>query len=118
MSRKRQARAAGPMPDSSGAQRRQAAIVSIDVVGYSAMIASAFDRAVLTIRRYDDDVITPALRLHQGSLIGRAGDSWLAEFATAAQAIGFALAVQAGVPPDTPMPLRIGIDFGDISLDG
>jgi adenylate cyclase len=110
--------AAGPTPDTLGAQRRQAAIVSVDVVGYSTMIASEFDLAVRTIRRYHDEIVTPALQAHQGSLIWRAGDAWLGEFETAAQAVGFAVALQAGVALDAPLPLRAGIDFGEIISDG
>lgn len=109
------------MPTVAQSRRHEAAVVSIDVVGYSAMMAADPDGTVETLAIAHGHVVAPGILAHRGRLIGRAGDSWLVEFADADAALAFALEVQRGVaatePARTssaPMRLRIGIDWGDI----
>lgn len=97
---------------------RQSAMVSVDVVGYSTMVATALASTVRYIRDLDEQLVAPEITHWRGSLIHRAGDSWLVEFATVGDAIQFALRVQRGVGPKSPTPLRVGIHFGEVTADG
>ena len=71
----------------------------MDAVDYSTRITTDGDNTVRTVRRYHTEVIAPGIERHGGSLIGRAGDSWLMEFASADRALRFAQEVQAALGP-------------------
>lgn len=110
----------GPTP-----QRRSGAIVCMDVVGYSAQMASDEARTVASLRALHNDVITPWLTTYEGRLSGRAGDSWLIEFGAADNALRFSLDVQRRLRGDADaggdtlggMCVRIGINCGDYVED-
>jgi len=97
---------------------RQSAIVSIDMVGYSTMVATDLPSAVRNVRDINERLVAPGIAHWHGILIHRAGDSWLVEFATVTNAIQFALSVQELLGPKSPTPLRVGIHFGEVTVDG
>ena len=98
--------------------RRLSAIVSIDMVGYSMMVATDLSGAVRNVRDINERLVAPEIAHWHGRLIHRAGDSWLVEFAAVADAIQFGLSVQELLGPKSPTPLRMGIHFGEVTADG
>lgn len=104
--------------------RRLAAIFSADVVGYSRLMSVDEDGAVRTLRTYRA-VISDFIAEHDGRIFGTAGDSVIAEFASAVQAVRAAVAIQraldrynADLPSDQRMDFRIGINVGDVLTEG
>ncbi len=106
-----------------GVERRLAAILSADVVGYSRLMGAdeeATIRALSACRQVIDELVTS----HHGRVFGSAGDSVIAEFASAVEAVRCAAEIQrhqetqaADLPEDRRMRLRIGINLGDIVVE-
>jgi adenylate cyclase len=97
---------------------RCSAVVSMDLVEYSTMVAKNVLETARTIKRFNDVVVTPALAEFTGQLVSRAGDSWLVEFEKPLDAVRFTLSVQASNARGLSLPLRTGIHFGKIIDDG
>ena len=105
-------------------ERRLAAIVAADVVGYSRLMGLDEVGTARTLRNHRK--ITDALvEKHGGRLVKSTGDGVLLEFPSVVDAVECAVAVQEvmrerneGVPADRRMLLRIGINHGDILIDG
>jgi adenylate cyclase len=104
--------------------RRLAAIVAADVAGYSRLMGLDEVGTARTLREHR--VVTDALvAKHGGRLVKSTGDGVLLEFPSVVDAVECAVAVQAvmdqrneGVPVDRRMLLRIGINLGDILIEG
>ncbi|MCP3459305.1 adenylate/guanylate cyclase domain-containing protein [Bradyrhizobium sp. CCGUVB23] len=104
--------------------RRLAAIVAADVAGYSRLMGLdevGTARTLLEHRKVTDSLVAK----HGGRLVKTTGDGVLLEFPSVVDAVECAVAVQAvmaernqGVPEDRRMLLRIGINLGDILIDG
>jgi len=106
-------------------QRRLAAIVAADVVGYSRLIGIDEEGTLNALRAVRRDIVGPALATHGGRIANTAGDSLLLEFPSVVDAVRCALAVQqamaehhAGVPEDRQIKFRVGINVGDVVADG
>jgi adenylate cyclase len=104
---------------------RLMAAVQTDVAGYSRLFALDDTGTVARLRQLRRDWIRPAIDHHQGLLVQTAGDSMLIIFDSVAQAVRCAVAIQHGLaldnenwPEDRRIGLRIGIDLGDIIMDG
>jgi adenylate cyclase len=106
-------------------QRRLAAILSADVVGYSRLmeIDEAGTLARLTALRRD--LIDPQIAAHSGRIVKLMGDGMLVEFGSAVDAVTCAIEIQkhvrehdAGGSKAEPIQFRIGINVGDIIIDG
>jgi TolB-like protein/class 3 adenylate cyclase len=104
--------------------RRLAAILAADVVGYSRMMADDEEGTLRTLGAYRGTV-GDLVSEHGGRIFGTAGDSVVAEFASAVQAVRAAVAIQralwrrnADLPQPRRMELRIGINLGDVVADG
>ena len=104
--------------------RRLAAILSADVVGCSRLMSVDEDGAVRTLRTYRA-VISDFIAEHDGRIFGAAGDSVIAEFASAVQAVRAAVAIQraldrynADLPSNQRMDFLIGINVGDVLTEG
>jgi adenylate cyclase len=97
-------------------QRRLAAILAADVVGYSAMMERAEEATYAEIGRLKGDVFEPALTRFQGRLIKTTGDGIFAEFASPVLAVRCAKEIQEKVA-NGPIQLRIGINLGDVIVD-
>jgi adenylate cyclase len=106
-------------------QRRLAAILSADVVGYSRLMgldeAGTLSR-LNTLRR---ELIDPAIAAHSGRVVKLMGDGALVEFASAVDAVTCAIEIQrqlrkqdAGGSEADPIRFRIGINVGDIIIEG
>jgi adenylate cyclase len=96
-------------------QRRLAAILAADVVGFSAMMERAEEATYAEINRLRREVIEPNLARHQGRLIKSTGDGVLAEFASPLAAARCAIDIQERLS-DSPdgIRMRIGLNLGDV----
>jgi adenylate cyclase len=104
--------------------RRLAAILAADVAGYSRLMATDEEATVRTLDTYRR-TIADLVNEHGGRIFGSAGDSVIAEFSSAVQAVRAAVAIQralhrhnADLPQDRRMNFRIGINVGDVVADG
>ena len=107
------------------AQRRLAAILAADVVGYSRLMEhdEAGTLAALKVRRRD--VLAPLVAQHHGRVVKLMGDGVLVEFASAVDAVQCAVELQKGftganqdVAEAHRIVLRIGINLGDVIVEG
>ena len=105
-------------------ERKLAAILAADVVGYSRLMG-ADEEATLEMLNAHREVVDGLIADHRGRIFGSAGDSVVAEFASPVEATRCAVAVRrgveernAGVPEDRRMRFRIGINLGDIMVEG
>ena len=110
--------------DHTGVQRKLAAILSADVVGYSRLMAEDEATTVRTVSAYRDQV-GEQVRDHGGHLVDFTGDCFLAEFATATSALGCALEIHRaiaerndGIPAEQRMEFRVGVHVGEIRIEG
>jgi TolB-like protein/class 3 adenylate cyclase len=104
--------------------RRLSAIVAADVVGYSRLMGLDEVGTARTLREHRA-VIDAIVARHGGRLVKTTGDGVLLEFSSVVDAVECAVAVQTamhqrneGVPTDRRMLLRIGINVGDILIEG
>jgi len=101
-------------------QRRLAAILAADMVGFSRQMGADEAGTLARLARLRADILDPLLAEHHGRLFKTMGDGFLAEFSSAVQAVACALAIQsrlAAPGPDGPQ-LRIGIHQGDVVVQG
>lgn len=100
-------------------ERRLAAIMAVDVVGYSAMMA---DDEIGTLRALKDlrsMVVEPEISKHEGRIFKLTGDGMLVELRSAVEAVISALSIQKKImETEYPLRLRIGISMGDVIVDG
>jgi TolB-like protein/class 3 adenylate cyclase len=99
-------------------ERRLAAILAADVVGFSALMERDEEGTYARVGRLRREVIEPRLSDHQGRLIKTTGDGFLAEFASPIAALRCALAIQnsSSNAPDE-LRLRIGLNLGDVIIE-
>ena len=109
---------------SDGETRRLAAIMASDVVGYSRLMGSDEAGTLSAIRSLRKEVWGPKIDEYGGRVVKTTGDGQLTEFASVADAVQCAVEVQramrrrnADIPEDHRI-LRIGINQGDIIVDG
>jgi len=100
---------------SDAIQRRLAAILSADVVGYSRLMGADQAGTLTALRRLRGTVFEPNIAAHNGHIVKRMGDGWLVEFASAADAVTCAISVQEGLADQETIKLRIGLHIGDIA---
>jgi len=104
--------------------RRLAAILAADVAGYSRLIGADEEGTLARLKVLRAEVIDPKIAEHRGRLVKTTGDGLLVEFGSVVDALRCAVEVQhemtehnAGVPPDSRIELRIGINMGDIVVE-
>jgi adenylate cyclase len=98
------------------ATRRLAAILAADVVGYSRMMAADEAATLAALKHHRETIFDPAVTRHHGRIVKLMGDGTLAEFGSVVDAVNCALAVQRAADP--VIVLRIGINLGDVMIDG
>jgi adenylate cyclase len=101
--------------------RKIAAILVADVVGYSRLAGADEDRTLSRLRGLRSDLIDPAIAAHHGRIVKRTGDGSLIEFRSVVDAVRCAIEVQngmvernAGVPLERRIEFRVGIHLGDV----
>jgi adenylate cyclase len=98
-------------------QRRLAAILVADVVGYSKLVGSDEAGTLAKLSTLRRELIEPVIAKHAGRLFKAMGDGFLVEFASAVQAVTAAQAIQQANAAG-PLQLRIGIHVGDVVVQG
>ncbi len=105
--------------------RRLAAIVSLDVAGYSRLMGVDDSGTLAALKAHRRELIDPKIAEHDGRIVKTTGDGLLLEFSSVVDAVRCAVDVQrgmaernAGVAPDKRLDFRIGINVGDIIIDG
>jgi adenylate cyclase len=111
-------------PPPIGSERKLAAILSADVAGYSRLMGEDEVGALRTLTAYRQ-IIDALIAQHHGHIVGTAGDSVLVEFASVVDAVQCAVEVQtrlktenASLPPERRMLFRIGVNLGDVMVEG
>src|SRR4051812_40623706 len=101
--------------------RRLAAILAADVVGYSRLMANDEAGTLSALKRHRAEVFDPLVAQHSGRVVKLIGDGALVEFGSVIDAVHCALAVQrtmSAAALHSPLRLRIGINLGDVIIDG
>lgn len=106
-------------------ERRLAAILAADMVGYSRLMGQDEMGTLAALRRLRTDLVDPRLAEHKGRIFKTMGDGFLVEFPSVVNAVIFATDVQmdiaernANLPDDQHLSLRIGINLGDVIIEG
>jgi adenylate cyclase len=106
-------------------QRRLAAILSADVVGYSRLMGLDEAGTLLRLNALRRELIDPTIAAHSGRIVKLMGDGALVEFASAVDAVTCAIEIQkrlrehdAAGSKANPIQFRIGINVGDIIIEG
>src|SRR3954468_5561184 len=111
-------------PAAARTARRLAAILAADVVGYSRMMAKDETGTLTALKRHREGLFDPAVAAHNGRIVKLIGDGTLVEFASVVDAVKCALAIQmapradANQAADSAIVLRIGVNLGDVIIDG
>jgi adenylate cyclase len=107
------------------AERRLAAILAADVVGYSRLMGGDEEGTLSALKALRQFLLEPKITEHRGRLVKTTGDGILVEFASTVDAVRCALGIQrampthnADLPPDKKIEFRIGINVGDIIVEG
>jgi adenylate cyclase len=102
-------------------ERKLAAILAADVVGFSRLTGADEDRTLARLRALRSDLVDPTVAVHNGRVFKRTGNGALIAFRSVVDAVRCAIEVQnamlernAGVPPDRRIELRIGVHIGDV----
>ncbi|HUS54500.1 MAG TPA: adenylate/guanylate cyclase domain-containing protein [Thermohalobaculum sp.] len=99
-------------------ERRLAAILAADVVGYSRMVANDEAGALASLRAARAELIDPAVDQHGGRIVKTTGDGMLVEFPSAVDALRCAMAIQTGMAArEGDLALRIGVNVGDVVIE-
>ena len=105
--------------------RRLAAIVSLDVAGYSRLMGVDDSGTLAALKAHRRELIDPKIAEHNGRIVKTTGDGLLLEFPSVVDAVRCAVDVQRGmaarnqgISPDRRLDFRIGINVGDIIIDG
>ena len=111
--------------ENADVERRLAAIIAMDVVGYSRLMGVDEVGTLNALKSHRTALIDPVVAAHHGRLVKTTGDGLLLEFASVVDAIGCAVAIQrgmlsrnAGVPEARRLVFRVGVNIGDIIIDG
>ena len=105
-------------------ERKLAAILSADVKGYSRLTGEDEEATIRTLTAYREVMMT-LIQQHRGHVVDSPGDNLLAEFASAVDAVQCAVEIQrelkvrnAELPPHRRMEFRIGLNVGDVIVEG
>jgi adenylate cyclase len=108
-----------------GVERRLTTILAADVVGYSHLMAADDAGTLAQLKAHRKEVIEPRTGEHHGRVVKLMGDGTLMEFGSVVDAVNFAVEIQraiternVGVPEDRRITYRIGINIGDIIVEG
>ena len=107
------------------AERRLAAILATDVAGYSRLMGADEEGTLAALKAMRKSLIDPKIAEYRGRIVKTTGDGALVEFASTVDAVRCAVDIQrampdrnAEVPSDKKIEFRIGINVGDIIVDG
>jgi adenylate cyclase len=105
-------------------QRRLAAIVAVDVVGYSSLMGADEEGTLTRLKAIRREVVDPNVEAHEGRVVKSSGDGLLLEFASAVAAVQCSMAIQTALgeqnrteAPERRIVFRIGINVGDVIVE-
>ena len=105
--------------------RRLTAILAADVAGYSRLMGADEEGTLDRLKALRHELLDPKIAEHHGRIVKTTGDALLAEFASVVDAVRCAVEVQQamperneGVAADSRIELRIGINLGDVIVEG
>jgi adenylate cyclase len=105
--------------------RRLAAIFAGDIAGYSRLMGADEEGTLRQLKAHRKELVDPKITEHRGRIVKTTGDGMLVEFVSVVDAVRCAVDIQrgmaernAGVPADKRIQFRIGINVGDIIIDG
>ena len=105
-------------------ERRLAAILAADVVGYSRQMGADEAGTLAALKRHRETIFNPAVAAHNGRIVKLIGDGAIVEFGSVVDAVNCALSVQrsgvsvSGAAARQPtIVLRIGINLGDVIIE-
>jgi adenylate cyclase len=111
--------------EKSRAERRLAAIVATDVVGYSRLMGEGEAQTLDALKAHRQELIDPLIAEHMGHIVKTTGDGLLLEFPSVVEAVACAVSIQTGmrkrnldVAVDRRIVLRIGVNIGDVISEG
>jgi adenylate cyclase len=106
-------------------ERRLTAILAADVAGYSRLMGADEEGTLAVLKTLRREVTDPKIKEHRGRIVNTTGDGLLSEFASVVDAVRCAVEVQrematrnSGVPAERRIDFRIGVNLGDIIIDG
>jgi len=105
-------------------ERRLAAILCADIVGYSRLMEADEEGTLATLKAHRRELIDPLITTHQGRIVKTTGDGFLIEFLSVVDAVRFAVVMTQGMADrnaslseERRMRFRIGINLGDVIVD-
>jgi adenylate cyclase len=111
--------------DEARVDRRLAAILAADVANYSRLMGADEEGTLRQLKAHRKELIDPRIAEHRGRIVKTTGDGMLVEFVSVVDAVRCAVDVQrgmvernVGVKADNSIQFRIGINVGDIMIDG
>ena len=106
-------------------ERRLAAILAVDVAGYSRLMGEEEEGTHQRLQAHFSELVYPKIEEHRGRVVKNTGDGLLAEFASVVDAVRCAAEMQRGmidrepqVPDERRIKFRIGINLGDVIAEG
>jgi adenylate cyclase len=106
-------------------ERRLAAILSADVVGYGRLMAEDESGTLERLKAHRRELIDPEIAAHHGRIVKLMGDGALVEFASVVDAVQCAAEIQRGmvkrnaaIAPEHRIDFRVGINLGDVIVEG
>jgi adenylate cyclase len=106
-------------------QRRLTAILAADIAGYSRLMGADEEGTLAQLKAHRQALLDPKIEEHQGRIVKTTGDGMLAEFASVVDALRCAVEIQRGMvgrnadaPQEKRIEFRVGINVGDIIIDG
>jgi len=105
-------------------ERRLAAILAVDVAGYSRLMGEDEEGTHERLKAHLRELVDPKIRVHHGRIVKNTGDGFLAEFPSVVDAVRCAVEMQRGMidrQPDVPEArriwFRIGVNLGDVIVE-
>src|SRR5262245_39239492 len=106
-------------------QRRLAAILAADVVGYSRLVEVDEAGTLAALREHRREILDPLVAQYQGRIVKLMGDGVLVEFASVVNAVACAVELQKrratandSIADDRRVMLRVGVNLGDVVVEG
>jgi adenylate cyclase len=106
-------------------KRKLAAILAADIAGYSRLMGADETGTLVRLKQHRRELIDPTNKQYRGRVLKTTGDGMLVEFPSVVDALGCAIDVQRGmhernddVPAERRIEFRIGINLGDVIVDG
>ena len=98
-------------------ERRLAAILAADVVGYSKLMGEDEAGTLDALRHLRRELLPPIVAGHSGNVIKSMGDGWLIEFRSAGDAATCAIELQLALDKQERIILRLGLHVGDVTFE-